>query len=970
VTFLFTDIEGSTKRWEQDPTAMNLAVARHDVLLRTAIEAHQGYVFKTVGDAFCATFPTASAALDAALAAQRALDAEEWGPIGPIRVRMALHTGATEERDGDYFGQPVNRVARLLSAGHGGQTLLSQATQELICDHLPPGAVLRDLGAHRLKDLTRPEHIFQIDLPDLPHEFALLKTLSARPNNLPDQPTAFVGRDQEVQAVLAQLRRPAVRLLTLTGPGGTGKSRLSLAVAAELLEDYADGVFFVPLAPLVDGELVLPSIAQALAAPENPGQSIAKSLREYLHDKQLLLVIDNFEQVAVSAPVVCDLLASVPSIKMLVTSRIPLQCYGEFQYPVPPLALPDLVHLPPLATLAETAAVALFVARAQAVKPDFTLTETNAQAVATICAHLDGLPLALELAAARSRLLSPQAMLARLGNRLDLLSSGARDLPARQQTLRGAIDWSYDLLSPEEQRLFARLAVFVGGATLEAAETVCNADGDLAIDIFEGVESLVSKSLLRQEEQADGEPRISMLETIRQYGLEQLAHQGETTRQQQRYAAYYLELAETAALHLTGAAQVAWLERLETEHENIRHALRWSLNQQEAVQSLRLGGALFPFWLVRGHLTEGRQWLTEALQLASGPAEVVGHAAEAPPLATSRIAEEALLTARAHVLIGAGQMALRQGAYTEARGLYEESLVIARASGDRRGIATALHHLATVAERQGDYGTARTLFDESLAIRRSLADSAGIAASLHNLANVAFRQGDYERARSLYQESLTIRQQLGDKQGIAASINNLATIAVRVENYALARTLYEQSVALKRELGDRLGIALVLNNLADASYHQGDYAGARAQYEESLQIKQDLGDKHGIAYSLHGLGNVCFEQGDLIQASALYRESLRLTREQGDKWGIAQLLEALARLACARTQTEHALQWAAAAEAMREAIGASLTTQQQAQQAGWLAPLRQTLGPAAETLWAQGRARPLDQVIEESLNTQ
>jgi predicted ATPase/class 3 adenylate cyclase len=476
VTFLFTDVEGSTALWEQHPAPMAAALARHDALVREAIHAHGGVVVKGTGDGAHAAFATAADGLAAALAAQQALQAAPWGATGPVRVRMALHTGEAELRDGDYFGPPINRAARLLAAGHGGQTLLSLAAAELVRDALPAGVRLRDLGEHRLRDLQRPERVFQLVAPGLPTDFPALRSLDSRPHNLPVQPTPFIDREREVPAVRGLLARQEVRLLTLTGPAGTGKTRLALQVAAEALDEFADGVYFVPLAPISDPGLVVPAVAQALGVREVAGHALVEGLHEALRARpRLLLVLDNFEQVLGAAPRVAALLAACPRLNVLVTSRAVLHLAGEHDFPVPPLTLPERRTLPPLERLAQYEAVRLLLERARAALPDFAITDANAPAVAEICHRLDGLPLALELAAARVRHLSPQALLARLERRLPLLTGGPRDLPARHRTLRGAIAWSYDLLGPEEQALFRRLAVFAGGCTLEAAEAVCGA---------------------------------------------------------------------------------------------------------------------------------------------------------------------------------------------------------------------------------------------------------------------------------------------------------------------------------------------------------------------------------------------------------------------------------------------------------------------------------------------------------------
>src|SRR5215211_2953594 len=477
--------------WERNPQAMQAALARHDEILRSATEQHGGYVFKTVGDAFCCAFPTASDALEAALDAQRLLLKERWAESGPLRVRMALHMGASEERDGDYFGPPVNRVARLLSAAHGGQVLLSLPTHEMVREQLPAGMSLTDLGEHRLKDLFRPERVFQLSAPELQSEFAPLRTLDAYRNNLPLQPTPLIGREKEVSEVCDLLRGDETRLLTLTGPGGTGKTRLALQAAADLLDDFPDGTFFVPLATLTQAELFFSAVAETLGVREIGEQPLFESLKVYLDERHLLLLLDNFEQVLGAAPPVTELLGAAPGLKVLVTSRTPLRLYGEKEYAVPPLSVPDVKHLPDLKTLSQYEAVRLFIERAKSAKVDFEVTDESAPAVAEICVRLDGLPLAIELAAARIKMLPPRAMLHRLGSRLKLLTGGARDLPERQRTLRATIEWSHALLDEGEQLLFGRLAVFSGGRTLEAIEGICDAEGDLAVDTFEGVSSLL-----------------------------------------------------------------------------------------------------------------------------------------------------------------------------------------------------------------------------------------------------------------------------------------------------------------------------------------------------------------------------------------------------------------------------------------------------------------------------------------------
>jgi predicted ATPase/class 3 adenylate cyclase len=654
VTFLFTDVEGSTRLWERDSEAMSRALSRHDELLGNVVETHGGVVFKTVGDAFHAAFPTASEAVEAALDAQKSLLSAQWEGAGPLKVRMALCTGTAEERGGDYFGPTMNRTARLLSAGHGGQVLVSLSTRELVRDQLPPRAGMRDLGKRRLRDLFGSEHIFQLTAPGLPTSFPPLLTLDVRLNNLPVQPTPLLGREREVAEIADLLRRDDLRLLTLTGTGGTGKTRLALQAAAELIDEFEDGVFFVALTPISDPGLVASAVAGSLSVGESAGRALEEDLKDYLSSKELLLILDNFEQVVDAAPLVGELLAACRALEVLVTSRTPLRIYGEYEYPVRPLELPDPENLPPIEALGQNEAIRLFTERARAANATFSLTNENAPAIAEICARLDGLPLAIELAAARTRLLSPQAICSRLSDPLKLLTGGARDLPERQRTLRGAIAWSYALLDEDEQILFAKLAVFSGGCALDAAETICEPDSDSSVDILDGLSSLLDKSLLRQEEGEGGEPRFVMLETIREFARERLQISGNAAKTRKLHAEYFLALAEQGESKLRGPEEAMWLERLDVEHDNMRAALSWALERREAEVALRLGGALWLFWFVRGYHSEGRRWLQEALAVDEPGSPV----------------------SRAMALAGVGWLAFEQGELDRAQEAYEEGLEV------------------------------------------------------------------------------------------------------------------------------------------------------------------------------------------------------------------------------------------------------------------------------------------------------
>jgi predicted ATPase/class 3 adenylate cyclase len=919
VTFLFTDIEGSTRLWEQHPEAMRAALARHDALLRAAIEARGGHVFKTMGDAFCSAFSAAPDAVDAVLAIQQSLRSLQPSavtagdrplhplrgyPVGapastlPLLVRVALHTGAAEVRDRDYFGPALSRVARLLTVAHGGQVLLSAATRELVQDDLPPGASLRDLGSHRLRDLQRAEHVFQLLHADLPADFPPLTSLETLPNNLPLQLSSFVGREKE----MAQVRRllETTRLLTLTGTGGTGKTRLALQVAAELLDGESDGVWLVELAALADPALVLQAVATVLGVREEPGRPLTLTLVDVLKPKRLLFLLDNCEHLLQACATLAEvLLRGCPGVQILATSREGLNIAGETTYRLPSLSLPDLrAPLPTAERLMEYEAARLFIDRATAALPAFTLTDASAPAVAQVCHRLDGIPLAIELAAARVKVLSVERIAERLDDSFRLLAGGSRTALPRHQTLRALIDWSYDLLSEAERTLLRRLSVFAGGWTLEAAEAVCADDErpttnderqgrdenvtvgrwSLVVGRYEVLDllmQLVEKSLVVYEERGE-EDRYRLLETIRQYSRDRLLGAGEAEVVHRRHRDFFLRLAEEAEPKLHGPEQAGWLERLEREHDNVRAALEWcqaeSATYAEGVGSgreagLRLAGALWWFWLVRGYFTEGRDRLARAL---------------------SRVDTASPTAARANALNGAGNLAVWQA----------------------------------------DYAAGRSLHEESLAIRRALGDRPSIARSLNNLGLVAWRQGDYSAARALYEEALAVTRELGERGGEALVLNNLGLIATDQADYAAALSLFRESLAIQRELGDKLNIAIALNNLGNATQHQGDYETARALYKASLEIRRELGNKHGIVYSLERFACLAATQGQAARSARLF----------------------------------------GAGESLREAIGARMDAADRADYEPHVAAARAALGDEAFAVaWAEGRAMTLEAAIEYAL---
>jgi predicted ATPase/class 3 adenylate cyclase len=909
VTFLFTDIEDSTKMWERSPQAMQAALARHDELLKSSIEDYGGYVFKTVGDAFCCAFPTASDALEAALQTQRRLLSSKWEHIGPLRVRMALHTGAAEERDGDYFGPPLNRVARLLSAAHGGQVLLSLATQELVRDQLPGGTSLTDLGEHRLKDLFRPERVFLLLAPELASEFPPLRTLEAYRNNLPLQPTPLIGREKEVSEVCERLVRPEVRLLTLTGAGGTGKTRLALQAAAELTQQFEDGVLFVSLAAISDPQLAVPAVAMTLGVKEAGGQPLLEGLEYYLGEKHVLLLVDNFEHLLEAAPMVSEMLSTAPNLKVLATSRMPLRLYGEHEYAVPPLALPDPERLPSVQHLTHYEAVRLFVERAQAAKADFSVTNENAPAVAEICYRLDGLPLAIELAAARIKVLSPQKMLERLGNRLKFLTGGARDLPERQRTLRSTIEWSYGLLEEGEKVLFARLSVFAGGYTLEAIEAVCDAEGDLPVDALDGLGSLVDENLLKQEEGVGGEPRFVMLETIHEYAREKLQESEEAEELRRLHAQYFLSLAEEAEPQVEGPQQAAWLERLEEEHDNIRAALSWSLRQgEDAEMGLRMGAALGEFWYWQAHFAEGLRWLEEALTKSSPEPRA----------------------ARAKALYRVSWLASQQGDLDRAIGAGEDGL--------------ELEGVERFKTASGDSTAAN--------LRRALAMAVG-------------NRGELDRAMELLEESLALSREAGSIRGAAHSLWALGVTYMMGGELDRATELLEEALTLWRTSGDPAIIAGILTHLGHTLLLQGDIERATAVSEEAASMLRERTNRnYYLAEVLENLGWAALLQGSSEQAKALFAQSLGLRRALGDKLTAPNTLEALASVAAAQGEAERTARLYGVVEKLNEVMGTPQDAAEDALTGPYLVAARSQLDEAAwQEGWAEGRAMTLEEAI-------
>lgn len=999
VTFLFTDIEGSTKLWQKYPDAMPNALKTHHAILSETITAHGGYVFQIIGDAFCAAFTTATNGLDAALAAQRALRDATWGETGSIRVRMALHTGAADLRVGEYTsgeyisGLTLSRASRLLSAGHGGQILLSLLTAELAREHLPPETILHDLNLHRLKDLDRPEHIYQVVVPDLDSEFLPLKTLDTQPNNLPIQLTSFIGREQDMVRVKDIMNR--TRIITLTGVGGSGKTRLAIQIAADIIDEFPDGVWIVELAPLDDPTLVPYSVTTALGLQLQYGRTIQLALTEYLHERICLLVFDNCEHlIDTCARLIDTLVRACPNLKILSTSREGFGIPGEVVYNIPSLAIPSLETLT-AQSLSQYESVRLFYDRALSIQPNFSITDQNATAIAQICNQLDGIPLAIELAAARVNVLSVEQISERLVDRFRLLTGGSRTALPRQQTLRALIDWSYSLLSPVERILFERLSVFTGGWTLEAAESICAGDGIESIEVLDSLITLVAKSLVGVTEGLDDRVRYTFLQTIRLYAHEKLINSKQLDQFRNRHLNWFLDFEERARPKLFNAEQVVMLNRLDAEHDNFRTALAWSI-ETAIEKGLRLAAGLYRFWRLRGYWFERRDWLKKLLAHPD---------ALAPSLA------------RAYALVTLGDIEFSQGEYTNAEESFTESLQIYRHLSDEKGIAAALGELARLSIQKGNFLQAGELSRESLEISRKIEDKFQISQATNRLGYVLRTQGNQTGANELLDESKTLLSQMVDMGSIQNffpspetqnAYFNLALSAQEQGNFINARQFFEGGLAFFRKTGSSHEIAWFLRYLANLSLREGDLALAQARYQESLQIVQALKDKYCTSHTLESLARVEIGKGNYDQAASFALQALNLAEQVGSKQRIAQVqrtlglamrstdplgaeqmlrssltmsnklgnkieiadsLEALAKLNLLSKSFERTTMLFGAVSVLREAISFSMTPAERSESDLCLSTLRTELGNEAfTTVWEEGRALSLEQAIKLGLS--
>lgn len=946
VTFLFTDIEGSTWLAQEQPGEMAAILARHHEILHQSIQSHHGYVFQIVGDSFAVAFHSASDALNAALNAQRILQNEPWAPA-PIKVRMGIHTGTAQlNEDKQYSGYAtLASTQRIMSAGHGGQVLLSGVTRELVRDTLPTEAELLDLGEKRLKDLLHPEHLYQLNISGLLSTFPPLKTLDSFPNNLPTQLTSFIGRENEIAEIKQELDRH--RLVTLTGAGGAGKTRLSLEVGATCLEQDKNGVWFVELASLTDPSLIIGAVMSVIGLHEKSND--INPLARYIGNQSLLLVLDNCEHLIEDcARLVESLMKLCPKLHVLATSREAFGIAGEQSYHVPSLPFPDPKHLPSLDEIARCESVQLFVERVKTYIPSFSLTEKNASSIAQICCRLDGIPLAIELAAARVKVMSVEQLAARMGDLFSLLTSGNRTALPRQQTLRALIEWSYDLLSESEKSLFRRLAAFSGGWSLEAAESICSVEGS-GTSVLDDLARLVDKSLVVKEEH-DDEARFQMLETIRQYAEFKMFASEEVEDVKNRHRDWFMQLAEEAEPKLRTGEQLTWLNRLEMEHDNLRAAIKWSIEQKHVEQALRIPSALAYFWEIHGQDEEGRNWLNQAVTLEA------------------QSSERKYPYAWATAVVGLFSLSYYLSDVKNHKSRLEEALDIFRESGDTFKVGQTLYYLAYIPGLTGEPETARSIYQEGLNAYQSINDSWGMGQCLHCMAHLVEEQGNIEESRTLYNKSVELIKWAGDRFSLYHPVGDMGRLAAIKGDTKAAKDIFQESLQVFEELGSRGWISSTYSELARIYYSEGEYQKALEYFEEAIALSEKSGNLRDSLWMRAHKAYTVLRQGNVLKAREEFENTLRRIQKADNLIGMVFVIEGLASLNVYQAQFERAARLFAWADGIREKIDNHRPAPEQASVEKDLAVIHSTLNDTEfEKLLAEGRGMTMEEIIEFAL---
>ncbi len=881
ITFLFTDIEGSTKLAQKYPGTIQVELEKHHKILTEAIKNRNGFIFEIIGDAFCAAFNNSMDAIKAARDIQIMLAKQENKEI-PVKVRTGIHTGNAAWNGSKYIGYiTLARTQRVMSAAYGGQILFSNDTFKSAKDDFSKNISYRDLGERRLKDLIQPVRLYQLISPELPSEFPPLKTLDARPNNLPVQVTNFIGREKEMEEVKDLLSE--THLLTLAGPGGTGKTRLSLQVAAEIIDEYEYGIRFVDLAALKDDSLLMQTISRSIGINEIPNTNLLHSVLDYLKDKQILILLDNCEHIVESCSRLAEILISnCPGLRIMATSREALRCKGEVIYYVSSLELPDINSDHTLEKLTQYESVKFFIERAVSVRPGFQVNNQNAPYVAEICHKLDGIPLAIELAAARIRVLSVEQINERLSNRFTLLTSGNRTAIPRQQTLRALIDWSYDLLTDKERILWKRLSVFSGGWTIESAESVCSDDELSKDEILDVLSNLVDKSLVIHNEQSY---RYTMLETIRQYGEEMLERESELDKIMISHLKYYQSLAETAKFKLVGPEQKEWIDKLDIESSNLQVALMNSIIRDRRLNGIHLALSLCRFWEMRGNVIMGINWLTEL----SHSQEII------PPQEKSGLVQ------------WLGTFEWIAGNYAKAMNYYEESLAIQKELDNKTGIAIAMNNLGLIYNATGEFEKSMEITEESCELFSQLGDRRLQADALLNLGSVLINLKRYDKAKSVFEESLEIYREIGDSRSIGMILTNIGCIHSVWQEYELAREYLEESLSIQRKLKDLRSLADTVENLGVVLSFLGNDLKAQEYLEESIQLNTEIGNKKSLSNSLNSLGFVKFKVGEVRRSLYLHKESLKLRIELQDKLNMCVSLTRISEAAAENNPEKAAL---------------------------------------------------------------
>ena len=941
VTFLFTDIEGSTKMAQEFHELLPDALKKHHSILKETVKSHNGFIFKIIGDAFCCAFQNADDAVKASVDAQKKLNSEEWNEA-VIKVRMGIHSGNAEWSGTEYTGYiTLARTNRIMSAAYGGQIIISNDAFQNKRENSSEDISFRDLGERRLKDLIQPVKLYQINSEGLQADFPPLKTLDVRPNNIPIQLSSFVGRE-EVMIQLKDLIRQS-RLLTISGSGGSGKTRLAMQVGADIIDDFENGVYISELASVSDPAFILQIIINSLGIKEEAGKTLKDSVTGYLKDKKMLIIMDNCEHLINECANLAEhLLIKCPDLKIIATSREALNCRGELTFRLPSLTLPDISvnNTPEQISVYES--VRLFIERALAVNPLFRINNDNAPAVSGICNRLDGIPLAIELAAARIKILSVEKIYERLDDRFNLLTGGKRTALPRQQTLRALIDWSYDLLSENEKILWSRLSVFSGGWTLEAAEKVCSDETISKNDILELLSQLSEKSVIIYDEIKD---RYRILESLKQYGIEKLSDGKEIFLQ---HLNYFLEMSEKAKPELIGENTKFWMHKIEADHNNFISAIEWSVRNENSEKGIITAAALGRFWNITGQYSTGIRIIEIILESAGALCK----------------------SSKVNVLNWIGSFKSSQGDYEQAKKYYEEILIIRKETGDKSGIAGSIHNLGNVALSQGDYEKAKKYYEESLAIYKEIGDKIGIATPILSLGNVALNQGDYEQAKKYYEESLVIKKEIGNKDGIARSINNLGNLAYYQGDYEQADKYYKESLHICKEIGSKNGIAASISNLGSVASNLGDYELAKKYYEESLAIRKEIGNKNGIAESIKNVGNVAYDQGDFKQSKKLFEESLSIYKEIGYKIGMADSINYLGNAAYRLGEFEKAIKLLSASEKVLESMGAVLVKKEQKIKDENIAKLHEQLcDEEFDKYREEGRKMTLEEAVKLAVNS-